>query len=139
MSDVEKTIKLIVEVVNKYRDEIFSRLRKILGAEGYTTFIKNSLALILIDEYDKKHYGFKIVDGKVEMINRKEEAKDCTAVIVTDKNFFYEFLSSNDPEYLAYTGYYTYRFDIYSKDGRTFIHFKNLMIFLKVIKDLIWG
>ena len=137
MSDVEKTIQLIVEVANKYRDEILNRLKKILGPD-FTTFIKNSLALILIDEEGKKYYGFKMVDGVLRMVTSKDEVKDCTAVIITDKNFFYEFLSSDDPENLAYTGYFTYRFDLYSKDGKNFVHFKNLMLLLKVVKDIIW-
>jgi len=76
---------------------------------------------------------FRLIEG--------DELKDLdtTATIKTDKEFFIEFLNSDDWITKAILGFNTYRVNVSSIDGRDYIHYRNLMSILRWLYDLITG
>jgi len=78
----------------------------------------------------------KMLFIKVHVI---EQEGNTTATIKTDKEFFIEFLNSDDWITKAILGFNTYRVNVSSIDGRDYIHYRNLMSILRWLYDLITG
>ena len=127
-SEVRELIRLLVRGANDNMDSFI----KSFGSD----VLKNSLALILTDM--EKEYGFLVRAGRFSVIEGSE-AENATAVIRTTKDFFIEFLESDNWVGKAIEGYNTYKAVVSSSDGRDYIHYKNLMEIIKWVQGLVEG
>jgi len=130
----EQDVKALIEAIVAGANEHIAEAVEALGEEVF----RNSLALILVDTATQ--YGF-VVRAKRFRVIEEEELKDLnpTATIETTKDFFVEFLNSEDWNLKAIEGYNTYQVNVISSDGRDYIHYRNLMGILRWLYDLISG
>jgi hypothetical protein len=86
----------------------------------------------------EKKFGF-VVKGRRFKVIEDEEVEDvgATAIVETYKDFFIEFLESDDWVMKAVEGYNTYKVNVRSSDGRDYVHYRNLMAILKWLYGLV--
>jgi len=128
--DVRELIEAIVAGANDNVDKAVEAL-----GEG---IFRNSLALVLTDTMNM--FGFVVRAKRFKLIEG-EEIKDLntTATIETTKDFFIEFLNSDDWVTKAVEGFNTYKVNVSSQDGRDYVHYRNLTSILRWLYDLITG
>ncbi len=126
--EVRELIALLVAGANEHMSEARQRFSD--------DFFRNSLALILTDTDTR--FGFLIKNMRVRMIEDEEASSiNATAIVETTKDFLIEFLNSKDWNLKAIEGFNTYKVNVESSDGRDYVHYKNLLEFIKWINTLL--
>jgi len=128
--DIRDLMTGLVEGANEHVQEAVDNF----GEEMF----RNSLALVLTDETNQ--YGFVVRAKRFRLIEGEEiENLEATAIVKTTKDFFIEFLGSEDWVLKAIEGYNTYKVTIQANDGKNYVHYKNLMALLNWLYTLIGG
>jgi len=128
--DVKELLEGLVEGANEHVQEAVDTF-------GEDMF-RNTLALILTDEANQ--YGFVVRAKRFRMVEGEELANlQATAIIRTTKDFFVEFLSSDDWNLKAIEGFNTFKVTVQASDGKNYVHYKNLMSLLNWLYSLVSG